>query len=258
VDSVEILMGQGLREQMLALDLGKADVIEVAAEQAHRAATEGRHVESSEPSELMALMAVSGANDEGSARLREELGSSINRSALANVLLQGGGEPSAALLPNWLSGYGFLFSPRGEQTSHALPAGTRQAATWSLAYDANDPLARVVAERIVLNARDAGITLQPGTTNKPDLRLVRIPLASLDARLALSALADSLHLAKPSFTSASADALYGAESGLLRSQAVIPLLHLRVSYGLSAKVRGWNGGPDGRWDLSEVSLDARK
>jgi len=257
VDSVEILMGQGLREQMLALDLGKADVIEVAPEQARRAATEGRHVESSDPSEFMALVFAGNVSDEATAGLREALNASINRSALANVLLQGGGDPSAALLPNWLSGYGFLFSPPSDAGSH--PAQTsRQAVNWSLAYDANDPLARVVAERIVLNARDAGISLQPGTTNKPDLRLVRTPLASLDVRLALMTLADSLRLPKPNLASESPEALYAGESGLLHSRIVIPLLHLRASYGLSAKVRGWRNTPDGRWYLNGVSLDARK
>ena len=73
VDSVEILMGQGLREQMLALDLGKADVIEMAPEQAHRASTEGRHVESSDPSELMALVFAGNVSDEATAGLREAL-----------------------------------------------------------------------------------------------------------------------------------------------------------------------------------------
>ena len=46
---------------------------------------------------------------------------------MANVLLQKQAEPSAALLPNWLSGYAFLFeSPmnleRAKEIRSALPA----------------------------------------------------------------------------------------------------------------------------------------
>ena len=52
-----------------------------------------------------------------------------------------------------------------------------QAPAWTLGYDASDPLARVIAERIALNARDAGLTLQTTATATADMRLVRMPLA---------------------------------------------------------------------------------
>jgi MarR-like DNA-binding transcriptional regulator SgrR of sgrS sRNA len=56
LDAIEIVMGKNFREQMISFDLGKAQVIEVAPEQAHRASTEGRHVESSAPVELISLV----------------------------------------------------------------------------------------------------------------------------------------------------------------------------------------------------------
>ena len=56
VDSIEIEMGKSFREQMIALDLGKADLVEVAPDQARHAALEGRRVESSAPAEWMALV----------------------------------------------------------------------------------------------------------------------------------------------------------------------------------------------------------
>jgi hypothetical protein len=43
-------------------------------------------------------------------RLREALASSLDRGTIAGVLLQKQAEPATALLPQWLSGYAFLFA----------------------------------------------------------------------------------------------------------------------------------------------------
>jgi MarR-like DNA-binding transcriptional regulator SgrR of sgrS sRNA len=110
----------------------------------------------------------------------------------------------------------------------------------------------------VLNARDAGLSLQLTSSAAADLRLVRIPIASLDSRIALTALATGLGLAQPSFRGDSTEDLYAAESTLLQSQRVIPLLHLRASYGMSGTVRNWSADPDGRWRLDDVWLGAEK
>ena len=49
-------MAKSFRDQMSALQMGKADLIEVAPEEAHRAAQDGRDMKSSKPIELMALV----------------------------------------------------------------------------------------------------------------------------------------------------------------------------------------------------------
>ena len=49
-------MGKSFREQMILLDLGKADVVEVAPDQARHAAAEGRRIENSAPAEWMGLV----------------------------------------------------------------------------------------------------------------------------------------------------------------------------------------------------------
>ena len=123
-------------------------------------------------------------------KLREALALSIDRESMNNVLLQGGGEPAGTLLPGWMSGYAFLF-PTAIDLQRARQARdeVQQAPVWTLGYDASDPLARVIAERIALNARDAGLTLQTTATAAADMRLVRMPLPSLDAWVALSELA---------------------------------------------------------------------
>jgi hypothetical protein len=135
-----------------------------------------------------------------------------------------------------------------------ITSAVRQPAPWTLAYDASDPMARVVAERIALNARDAGLTLQLATSGAADLRLVRVPLASLNARLALADLATEFGLPQPRFGGETSEDMYTAERTLLQSQRVIPLLHLRVNYGLSKAVHNWAVSPDGRWHLPGVWL----
>jgi ABC-type transport system substrate-binding protein len=241
---------------MLALDLGKLDVIEIAPELART--QEGRRIVSSPPVELVALVF---SRDQSAAegRLREALAMSIDRSSLNNVLLQGSGEPAGGLLPNWLTGYSFLF-PASSNLNRArqLSTGSRPAAPWRLTYDSADPLARLIAERISLTARDAGLGLQPVVTGPGDLQLVRVPLASLDARTALASVAEQLGLPAPKFAGDSAEDLYATESALLQSGRVIPLLFLRTSYGLGSSVRNWKVAGMGSWDLPDLWLAAEK
>jgi peptide/nickel transport system substrate-binding protein len=257
LDSVEIDMGQGLREQMLALDLGRADLIEVAPEQAHRAAAEGRRVESSLPVDLMALVFAREAQSTDDTRLRQALSYSIDRQALNSVLLQRGGEPAGALLPNWMTGYAFLFSTSTDLAkANQVRGPLRQASPWTLSYDAGDPLARVLAERIALNARDAGLQLQLTSSAAADLRLVRTPIRSLDRRVALTTLEAAIGVGRSNLSADSTEDFYSAERLVLESRRVIPLLHARVSFGLSGGVRNWTEGPGGSWRLADVWLGA--
>ncbi len=259
VDSIQVEMSRNFREQMISLDLGKTDVIEVAPEQSRRAAAEGRRIAASAPVELMALVFTREREPADDGHLREALKLSIDRDSIKNVLLQGEGEPADGILPNWMTGYAFLF-PAGADVQHArqLRAEARQVPARTLSYDAGDPLARVVAERITLNARDAGIVLQPVTGGTADLRLVRIPLASLDARLALTEVAMALGLGQPKLTGSSAEDLYFSESALLQSQRIIPVLHLSATYGLNGSVKNWNQDREGSWRLEDAWVGAEK
>ena len=256
LDFIEIEMGKNFRDQMFALDLGKADVVEVASEQARRSVLEGRRIESSAPAEWMALVFNRDSQSADDAKCREALALSLDRVAMNDVLLQGGGEPAATFLPNWMSGYAFLFSTAFDlQLARQLRSQAPSCTAWTLNYDASDPLARVIAERVALNARDAGLTLQPTNTLTTDLRLIRMPLPSLDARVALTDSAASLGLPRPHFTGDPATALYAAESTLLQSRRVIPLLHLRAAVALGTNVMGWQEDPVGSWHLQNVWLE---
>lgn len=259
VDSIEIEMGRNFREQMIELDLGKADVIEIAPEQAHRAAMEGRTTQSSTPFELMALIFSRDPQTPDEERQRQVLGLSIDRAALNNVLLQGAAEPTGALLPGWMTGYAFLFSSEaGLSRARQLRSEIRYAPSWNLGYDASDQLARVIAERITLNARDAGLSVQLTNSGAADFRLVRIPLASLDGALALTKLADALRLPQPKIASDASSDLYLAETSLIESKRFIPLLHLKITTAAALPVKNWTVGRDGSWHIQDAWLATEK
>jgi peptide/nickel transport system substrate-binding protein len=264
VDSIEIEMRKSFREQVIALELGKADIVEVAPDQARRAVSEGRRLQSSAPAEWMALVFSRDSQSAEEGKSRQALALSIDRAAINDVLLQGGGEAAGTFLPNWLTGYAFLFPTAVDlERARKIRGEAGGGPGWTLASDASDPLSRVIAARIVLNARDAGLVLLepsavPTNSRVADIRLVRMPLPSLDARVALSELATSLGLASPKFDGDPAYSLYAAESALLQSQRVIPLLHLRTATALGASVMGWQEDPDGSWRLPNVWLEAGK
>jgi peptide/nickel transport system substrate-binding protein len=254
LDAIQIEGSQNLRDQAIALELGRADLIEIAPEQSKRVGG-GRSANSSEPIELMALLFVQDPQSQSESRLREALSLSMDRGQLNRVVLQTGGEPAGSLLPNWMTGYSFLFSvDQNLSRAKQLRSGAEQARAWTLAYDTSDVLARVVAERILLNARDAGLNIQPVNSSSADVRLLRVPLASLDSRTAFRELANRLRLPQPKSPIDSADALYSAENTLLQSRRIIPLLHLRYASAVGANVQNWSVRSDGSWNMPQVWL----
>jgi peptide/nickel transport system substrate-binding protein len=263
LDGIEIEMGQSFRDQMSALELGKADLVEVAAEQtrqfsqnriSERSAKEQFGLTSSSPIELVALLFSRDAPEEK--LLRVALALSIERGSIRNVLLQGAGQPTASILPNWMSGYGFVFATEADLTRarHAREQA-HTAPAWTVGYDGNDPMARLLAERIALNAKDAGLSLQPMLASSTDLRLVRIPLASHDPWIVMAEVA-ALTGAPAGKESGSVEDLYAWEAGMLATRRVIPMFHLSVSYAASASLKGWTVRPDGSWTLADAWLAA--
>jgi len=255
LDSIEVDFGKSYRDQMMLLELGKSDLIELGPEEIHPAQSSNRTVASSLPQELMCLVFSRESQSDAETHLRNALARSIDSSALANVVFQGGGEPTGALVPNWLSGYGFVFAP---ETAAGNGQGRAPDARvpWTLGYDAWDPAAHLVADRILLNARDAGIKLETRSSGNADLRLARLSLPSLAPQVALSELARELHLPLPAFDDPSIRALYSAENALLKTQRVIPLVHLRSAAAISPMVQAVTLGRDGGWDLEDTWLRA--
>jgi ABC-type transport system substrate-binding protein len=254
VDAVEIELGRSLREQDIALALGKADLVE-ASPQPPALNNSSQRVRTSLPVELMALVfpANSKAQD---LRVREALALVIDRKPIQSVLLKGAGEPTASILPNWMTGYSVAFPTQANlQRAKVVLADSRQP-TLTLGYDPRDPQAQLISERIALNAREAGITLQVSLSGVADVNLVRIALPSADPATSLREAARALGLQQPLIQGNSLDDLYSAERGLLDLHTTIPLIHLPVASAAGGRVHNWQPGRAGDWNVSEVRLEA--
>jgi ABC-type transport system substrate-binding protein len=272
VDSIQIQMGRAARDMLLDLELGKADLAEIPVEQARRAADRGVRVSMSQPDELLALVFPAGRAITDDARVREALAASIDRASIVNFILQKNGEAAGGLLPQWSSGTAFLFSTAADAArAKELWAQITGSPKLVLGYDLGDPLEQSVAERIVVNAREAGISLMAqaipgaGAAAMPpaafDARLMRLRMPSPLPRVALMnflaalgpvAKIDALPLPDP----ASPQDIYDRERAIVSSYRVAPLVWLPQVYGLSARVRNWKApGPGETWPLADVWLE---
>ena len=264
LDGIEIEMGKSFHEQMTALELGKAiwwkrlRSRHIIQSSQHRDSQAGRRLANSAPVELLALLFAREVMSPDEKLLREALALSVERGSIKSVLLQGAGQPAASILPNWMSGYGFVFSvgadlARARQAREQVPT----VPTWTIGYDSADPVDRLLAERIALNAKDAGLSLQPTVAATADLRLVRIPLASTDPWIALASVA-TLAGTSAGKAGGSVEELYASELAVLATQRVIPLFHLPVSYAALGTLRNWALRPDGSWTLADAWLGTGK
>ena len=254
VDAVEIELGRSLRDQAIALELGKTDLIE-AMPQPPALNSGSQRVRTSLPVELMALVFPANSKAQG-ARVREALALAIDRKPIQSVLLKGAGEPTASILPNWMTGYSAAFTAQANvQAAKIALADSRQPAL-TLSYDPRDPQAQLIAERIALNAREAGITLQVSLSGAPDISLVRIVLPSAEPATSMREAARALGLPQPLVHGNSVDDLYSAERSLLDAHTVIPLIHLPVASAGGARVRNWQPGRTGEWNVSDIWLEA--
>ena len=273
VDSVEIQMGRAARDRVLDLELDKGDLVEIPPEEARRATERGIRVSTSQPDELVAVAFVAGRPAAEDARIREALARSLDRPAMVNFILQREGDPAGGLLPQWCSGTAFLFSTAADVPgAKELVSQIGHPPQIVLGYDSGDSLEQSLAERIVVNAREAGIRLiAQGSSEKPsgpasyDGRLMRLRMPSPHPRAALvntmAAIGPiigpiaGLELAPPA-EGASAQQIYEVERGIVESYRVIPLVWLPQVYGVGARVRDWKAPAAGEgWPLADVWLE---
>jgi ABC-type transport system substrate-binding protein len=229
LDSIEVTMGRSLREQQLDVESGKTDVAEILVTDGRRLRQKGISVSSTPFMETLALVF---ENPRVPDATREALALAIDRAAIQSVLLQKQGEPSAALLPRWLSGYSFLF-PAGRNIARAKQLAA-SGAPLAFAYDKQDAILRPIGERIAVNASEAGISLKY-TTGPADVRLLSLPITSRDAMTSLTDLAALLNLTVPRGEAGP----FETESALLNGYRIIPLVHLPRMWATSGAVRNW-------------------
>jgi ABC-type transport system substrate-binding protein len=256
IDSIQIRGHKDIRTQWLDLASGRADLVEVPPEQMRAAQQQRLNILTLPASQLLALR-ISTSGSLSNDNLRAALAYSVDRGALANVIFQKQGQPTASLLPQSLSGYSFLFPlARDLDKARALLAGTA-APRLTLASDADGAM-QVVAQRLALNLRDAGFSVQVSSTASPtaELRLSTLPITGSDPSAALAILLRKADLPQPTVSSSDPTVLYRAESDALRHNTIVPLIALPRSWAISARVVDLALLPDGRPDLASAWLEA--
>jgi hypothetical protein len=227
----------------------------------------------SRPLELFALVFEAHRATAASEPLRRTIAAAIDRAAICRVLLQGHAEPADALLPGWLSGYpSFVVASPSRVSSQALSRAAVAALppaerSFAIRVDAADALGRAMAERVAVDAREAGFsaTVQApaGLGPRPDLRLIRLRLEASAPDRTLAALFDGfaprtlglLTREPPPAPGAPLETVARVERALLENAVIVPLLHAPELVGLGARVDSWSDPivlPSGAWDLANL------
>lgn len=281
-DTIEFQMGVSLREQLLDRQLGPNAAAEVSVDQLRPLEQTSQTLAVSRPADLLAIAFLQ--NDSPSRpgrkpvdpRVREALSLTLNRAAISNALLQRKGVPASGLLPQWLTGYEFMF-PAATDLQRARDIRADAAAyvviaPIMLAYDASDPLLKQVAERIAVDAREAGIVVQTyGESHvnsktarasiNADAVLLRLPLESVEPSVALAQRAEDLALGDnvPAILGATRpEDLFEDERKLLETHRVIPVAHLPQAVWLNNTVHNWQQLPTGGWQLDQLWVEGAR
>lgn len=276
VNAVEVALGVPPLRALLDLQLGKADLAELSEDTVRRAQQSNVKVWVSSPLTLYAVKFTAPAKSENERTLREALAWSVDRNAMARVLLQRQAEAAPSFLPQWLSGYAFLFAmendlERAKALRASLPASAVGAAQpLRVGLDANNELAKLVAERVAVNARAAGLTLLiapkaatratsdgPAAKGENEAQLITWRYTSLSPREDLEVLATAWHWKIPeSGMPAEAEARYAWEKRMMSEKDILPLVTVPDFAALDARVRNWSPAPWGEWRLADVWLDS--
>lgn len=277
LDEVNVTFGIPVLRQLYDLQLGHADLVELSPELVRRASQGNLRVWTSAPLLLFALR-FSEAQPAGNENLREALALTLDRGTMAGVLLQKQAEPASALLPQWLSGYAFLFGMetnlvRAKEIRVSLPGNVATGAEpLGLRVDAAGDLAKLLGERVAVNARQAQLSVQivnralnrsgaGAAVNSPEpeagLHLLTWRYSSLSPRVELDSLVHSLlsTAARENALSADPEQIYAQENKLLEGRSLVPLLELPEFVGIAANVRNWMPARWGEWHLADVWLD---
>jgi peptide/nickel transport system substrate-binding protein len=261
VDRVAISLGVDSPRIEADLEFGLADAGELAPAEMRLATERGVRTWSSEPMDLFVLAFAPARPAAQDQRLRASIAAAIDRGAIANVVLQHQAVPAGALLPDWISGYAFLFPAGPPSPAQVSPDAVKPPAPLVLVYDSQDAEARAVAERVIVDLRAAGIAAvavagpasSSGGAPAADVRLVRIPIAQPDPTAALNLVLGALSVSAA--TAEDPEALYAGERAALADFRVVPLAHESENWGLGATVRDWMATRWGDLRLDDAWLD---
>ena len=272
LDGVRIEFGRPLSSQLTSLETARADMIAVRPTDVRRMTQQQLRVVATRPLEWFALVFETHRAIAMDLPIRRTLSAAIDRASVVRVLLQGYGEPATSALPSWLSGYApFAVAAGGQRLSRAnvsaLPAERRSLV---LRIPAGDPVAQAMADRIAVDARDAGLTVTvqvpTGLAPRADARLIRVPLsvttpdrtlAGLMGILGPRTLASATREPVPP-PGSSLEAVARVERALLEQHVIVPIVHVPALYAVRDRV-DWLRDPvvlaSGRWNLEDVWVE---
>jgi peptide/nickel transport system substrate-binding protein len=260
VDTVELRPKRSIRDQLLDLSVGRADIVEIPPEMLRQAQQQRLTVLASSPVNLL-LLQMTNTGALANPQLRQAIILAVDRSALYNVIFQKQGEVTASIVPGALSGYAFLFPvDRDLNRAQELRGGVTPPPL-TLAVDDDNPEMQLAAERIALNLREAGFRIQVahGDGGKPqaDIVLRKVHLEANDPRAALNEMvgATGQHV---TVLGADMTALYDAERDFLAGYTVEPLLWLPQAYAVGERVRDLRLAQDGTPLIAGVALNDSK
>jgi peptide/nickel transport system substrate-binding protein len=259
VDAVEISGRRSIRTQWLDLVSGRADIVDIPIDTLRQAQQEHLNIVQSAECDLLVLsVGRSGALEDDAQR--EAIALAVDRAALYNIIFQKQGEMTASLLPNALTGYGFLFPVARDLSRAQTLRGVGSGATLTMTVEDTNAAVQLAGDRIALNLREAGFHVQVaphGTTEASDLTLRRIHIESADPQAGLQQMLAAFN---QSLTEDNGDpaTLYREEAAFLQTHQVVPLLYLPRAYGVGARVRGLRLSADGVPMLDGVSLEDTK
>ena len=187
----------------------EADIAELPLAGARRPRTDTHRLWSTLPVETVVIEAPN-------AGLREALSLAIDRQSIVKVMFQGRGEAAGGLLPHWMSGYSFVFNT--QQDLGRARGLLKTAGPLVLGYAPGDPLAKQLADRVAVNARDAGLVLQTKPGRVSELHLRREPLGSYS----------------------------GFEAERAAMEKLVPVVHVPRLFAIHSRVRGWESAHDGK------------
>ena len=254
-DTVEIREHRAVRDQWLDLSVGRADVVEVPAEQMRQAQQQHLSLLTA-PGALLLLLQLNEAGPLGNPALRSAVALAVDRTALSSVIFQKQGESTASLLPASLTGYAFLFPTERNLGKAVELRGGQNPGVLTLTVESSGAML-LAAQRIALNLREAGFTVQAvmgGAGVHSDGVLRKIPFdggwpsAALES--ALRRLGDTTPVSEQSPAG-----IYRVEHDFLATHTVIPLLSLPRAWSVSGRVRGLRLAVDGRPLLADASVE---
>jgi ABC-type transport system substrate-binding protein len=202
---------------------------------------------------------------------RRAIAGTVNRDAICTVVLQGNGTPAQSILPAWLSGYArVVVASAGPALSAAAVAALPvDQKTVVLRVDPGDAVTQAIAERLAVDAREAGFTIKVqapvGLAPRADARLVRVAMAATTADRAL--LQASARLAVRGAPApllppgSSLETAYRAEQAAIDPVIIVPVVHLAELYGIGDRVGASANGaarPTGGWNLADLWLQDGK